>query len=174
MFLELHHPAHSGLVGGGLGILGSNFFIVFFASWGLLTCIGVGKNATNHLKGSISVPNPCLLWPKMSILHCYLQYCMKFLLPRKTFYLAEKSCYTMIFWDKIDIWKPVRMPYSLKNHVWKFNFCLKISYYQVMCFFLRYTHITTNLISWLRFFNWSWLIASLAPRKMFRLISESN
>ena len=126
---------HSGFVGGGLGILGSNFFIVFFASWGLLTCIGVGKNATNHLKGSISVPNPCLLWPKMSILHCYLQYCMKFLLPRKTFYLAEKSCYTMIFWDKIDIWKPVRMPYSLKNLVWKFNFCLKISYYQVMCFF---------------------------------------
>ena len=78
----------------------------------------------------------------MSILHCYLQYSMKFLLPRKTFYLAEKCCYTMIFWDKIDILKPVRMPYSLKNHVWKFNFCLKISYYQVMCFFLRYTHIT--------------------------------
>ena len=133
--LDEQKTTHSGLVGGGLGILGSNFCIVFFASWGLLTCIGVGKNATNHLKGSISVPNPCLLWPKMSILHCYLQYCMKFLLPRKTFYLAEKSCYTMIFWDKIDIWKPVRMPYSLKNLVWKFNFCLKISYYQVMCFF---------------------------------------
>jgi hypothetical protein len=54
--------------------LGSNFFIAFFASEGLLTCIGVGKNATNHLKGSKKVQNPCQHWPKMPILHCKLGY----------------------------------------------------------------------------------------------------
>ena len=51
---------HSGLVGGGLGILGSNFVFVLFASWDLLTCIGVGKNASDHLKRAIRVPNPSL------------------------------------------------------------------------------------------------------------------
>ena len=52
---------HSGLVGGGQAILGSNFFFVFLASYGLLTCIGVGENATYHLERPIRVPNPSLL-----------------------------------------------------------------------------------------------------------------
>ena len=34
------------------------------------------------------------------------------------------------------------MLYSLKNHVQKYNFCLKIRYYQAFCFFLRYTYLT--------------------------------
>ena len=52
---------HSGLEGGGFVFLGSKFFVVFLASYGLLTCIGVGENATYHLERPIRVPNPSLL-----------------------------------------------------------------------------------------------------------------
>ena len=47
--------------GGGFVFLGSKFFVVFLASYGLLTCIGVGENATYHLERPIRVPNPSLL-----------------------------------------------------------------------------------------------------------------
>ena len=48
---------HSGLVGGGLAILGSNFFIDFLAFYGTIICIRVGKNTNNHLERSKSVLN---------------------------------------------------------------------------------------------------------------------
>ena len=59
----------------------------------------------------------------MPILHCNLQYCMKFPLSSnsKARNLDEKYCPTMILWDKIDYWKPLRMPYSLRNVVRKSN-----------------------------------------------------
>lgn len=64
----------------------------------------------------------------MPILHCYLQYSMKFQFPRNPPYLDEKCCPQVIFWDKIDYWKPGRMPYSLKNHVRKWRFCCKMAH----------------------------------------------
>ena len=63
--------AHSGLVGGGLAILGSNFFIAFLAFYGTIICIRVGKNTNNHLERSKSVLNTWLFWPKVSIFPLY-------------------------------------------------------------------------------------------------------
>ena len=39
---------------------GQNFLLVFLASYGLLTCIGVGENANYHLERPIRIPNPSL------------------------------------------------------------------------------------------------------------------
>ena len=102
--------------------MGSNFVVAFLASKGLLTCIGVRKNATNHPKGSIRVQNECQFRPQMPVFHSYLQYCMKFQILRFPRYLDEFFCPTMIFWEQIDYLRRARMPRSLKNHVQKFIF----------------------------------------------------
>jgi len=39
---------------------GQNFLLVFWPSYGLLTCIGVEENANYHLERPIRVPNPSL------------------------------------------------------------------------------------------------------------------
>ena len=59
--------AHSGLVGGGLEIFGSIFFVAFLALYGIILCIRVGKNTNNHLQKSRSVQNTRLFWPNVSI-----------------------------------------------------------------------------------------------------------
>ena len=114
--------------GGGQAILKSNFLILFLASYGLLTCIGVGENATYHLERPVRVPNPSLFWGQTTDFPCILLYCTKFQVssnahPQWTFFLLP-----VILKDKTQNLRPVWGPHVSENHAQKLGFLSQISH----------------------------------------------